>query len=123
MKTAIIGSRYFTDYDYFLQIINAHPVPITEIISGGAKGTDKLAEKYAKENNIPVSIIYPDYRVYGKRAPQKRNIEIIENCEQVIVFWDGLCKGTSFTMKEARERDLAVFLFYAPSSRIDLLTN
>ena len=47
---------------------NYIPNETTEIISGGAKGIDTLAEKYADENNIPKLIIKPEYAKYGKSA-------------------------------------------------------
>ena len=48
MKVAIIGSKSLTE-DNIGEYI---PVQTTEIISGGAKGIDACAEKYATENGI-----------------------------------------------------------------------
>lgn len=112
MRTAIVGSRGFEDYPYMVECLDNHPVPITKIISGGAKGADKLAEKYAQERGIPVETYLPDYGHYGKTAPLKRNIQIVEASEQLIAFWDGKSRGTSFTINEARKRDIAVFVMY-----------
>ena len=55
MKLAIVGTRTFTDYEFLCWEVNKFS-NITEIISGGAKGADKLAEQYAKEHKIPLSI-------------------------------------------------------------------
>ena len=46
MKVAIIGSRnlHVENFEKYL------PEDVTEIVSGGAKGIDSDAEKYAREN-------------------------------------------------------------------------
>lgn len=51
----VIGSRTFTDYDLVKKELDNYV--ISKIVSGGAKGADRLAEKYAHENNIPVEIL------------------------------------------------------------------
>lgn len=49
MKTVIIGLRSLGD----MEISKYVPRDVTLIITGGAKGIDTLAEKYADENKIP----------------------------------------------------------------------
>lgn len=117
MRTGIIGSRGFEDYPYLAECLDSHPVPITTIVSGGAKGADKLAERYAKERGIPVETFLPEYDKYGKSAPLKRNIQIVEASEQLIAFWDGKSRGTAFTIKEAKKRDIAVFVKFATQTK------
>lgn len=48
MKTAVVGSRglYIENFDDYM------PEGTTEIVTGGAKGIDQCAERYAKEKNI-----------------------------------------------------------------------
>ena len=65
---------------------------LDKIITGGAKGIDKCAEKFARENRIPLEIIRPDYELYGVRAPAIRNKKIVDSCDYLIAFWDGLSK-------------------------------
>ena len=55
MITVIAGSRDFNDYEYMKKKLKMYY--ISKIISGGAKGADRLAELYAYENNIP-KVIY-----------------------------------------------------------------
>ena len=54
MKTIIAGSRRITDYEIIKESIKESPYSISEIVSGGARGVDKLGEKWAWENNIPI---------------------------------------------------------------------
>ena len=81
-------------------------------MSGGAKGVDELAEHYANERGIPVEIYLPQYSTLGKSASLKRKIQIVEASEQLIAFWNGQSRGTAFAIKEARKRDIAVFVMY-----------
>lgn len=96
MKLAVIGSRGFNNYEllkYYLDKINSIK-PITQIVSGGAYGADNLGEKWAKENKIETNIIYPNWKLFGKKAGFLRNQTIINECDNVIAFWDGESKGT-----------------------------
>jgi len=92
MKLAIVGSRTFNDYEMVKDSLK--DLTITEIVSGGAKGADALAEKFAKVNNIPVKIFKPDWAKYGRGAGPVRNKQIVEYADKVIAFWDGESKGT-----------------------------
>ena len=113
MKTAIIGSRDFQNFEDLVECLGNHQAPIIQIVSGGAKGADKLAERCAKERNLPTEIYLTDYnKKYGKSAPLKRNIQIIEASERLIAFWDGKSTRTAYTIREARKRNIAVFVFY-----------
>lgn len=64
MRVAIIGSRSI-EYDklqkraYELLCENI-PANCTEIVSGGAMGVDRLAEIYARHNNLPTKIFFPN---------------------------------------------------------------
>ena len=101
MKIAVIGSRGFNDYEllkYKLDKIHERK-PITIIVSGGAKGADKLGEKWAKENNIETLIFYPDWNQYGKKAGFLRNEDIIKNSDAVVACWDGESRGTQHSIK------------------------
>ena len=101
MKIAVIGSRTFDKYESVVNILSK--LGVTEIISGGAKGADTLAERYAKEFDIPTKIFLPDWETYGKKAGFMRNTQIIEECEMVVAFWDGESKGTKDSLDKAEK--------------------
>ncbi|MGN1000101.1 MAG: hypothetical protein ACI4PO_11160 [Faecousia sp.] len=71
---------------------------MTEIVSGGAKGTDSCARAYALSHGIPICEFYPDYRRFGRGTPLKRNLQIIERADAVLAFWDGNSRGTKFVI-------------------------
>lgn len=107
MKVAIIGSRCLT----VKNLENYLPSNTTEIVSGGAIGIDTCAEKYAKINNLPIKIFLPKYEKYGKAAPLKRNIEIIDYADMVIAFWDGTSRGTKFVIDKCKEKKKNIKIF------------
>ncbi len=99
-RLAIVGSRNCPPID----IASFLPFSPTTIVSGGAKGADTLAKEFAKENNLPIIEYLPDYKTHGRQAPILRNIQIVENCDFLIAFWDGTSRGTKFTIDYARKK-------------------
>ena len=99
MKLLIVGSRSITDFDLSPYI----SAEVDTVISGGANGVDSLAEKYADMHKLSKYIIRPRYNLYGKTAPLKRNQEMVELADAVLVIWDGSSKGTQYTLKYAKK--------------------
>ena len=99
MRVAVVGSRS-------LKIENIKeylPRDTTEIISGSAKGIDTCAASYAKNAEIVLTEIKPDYNRYKRGAPLVRNKEIVRLAEFVLIFWDGKSKGTEFVINECKK--------------------
>lgn len=84
MRVAVIGTRNLN-----VKIEKYLPDNMTELISGGMKGVDMLAEKYADEHNIPKLIVNPEYSRYGIIAPILRNRLIIDISDMIVIIWDG----------------------------------
>jgi RNAse (barnase) inhibitor barstar len=107
MRVAIVGSRSFTDYEKFKTLLfNAYDIKdISEIVSGGAKGTDSLAEKFSHEYMIPIKIFFPDWNKFGKKAGFLRNEEIVDYCDELVAFWDGDSKGTKSSIDLSNKKD------------------
>ena len=110
MRVAVIGSRGLTIDNMEMYL----PQNISEIVSGGAKGVDTSAKAYAIEKGIKLTEFLPDYKQYGRSAPLKRNIEIINYADMVIAFWDGASRGTKFVIKKCMEinKPLTIYKFY-----------
>ena len=104
----VVGSRTFNDYDLMCEKLDYLLMNYSQvaIVSGGAKGADTLAEKYAKEHNYPLRVYKADWNAYGKRAGFLRNeemhkcISIYEN-KGVVAFWDGNSSGTAHNFELA----------------------
>ena len=109
-RVVIAGGRDFNDYkllktwcDYYLQ----NKTDIT-VISGCAKGADTLGEKYAEEKHYTIDKKPADWDKYGKSAGYKRNVEMAENADGIICFWNGKSKGTKHMIDIAKEKGIPV---------------
>lgn len=112
MKVAIIGSRSFSDYDFFVkEIESAVPISdITAIVSGGARGADSLGARFGQDYVIPTEIYMADWQKHGKAAGFIRNSEIVKNSDIIVAFWDGQSRGTQDTMQKARKKEVPVWV-------------
>ena len=102
MKLAVIGTKKFTDFNFLSTTLRKIP-SIEMIISGGALGTDTLVKKYAIQNKIEFLEFPPDYKKFGDKAKHIRDKLIVEECDELIAFWDGECEGTKYTMDYAKQ--------------------
>ena len=106
MKLLIAGSRRIKKFDLEKYV----PKETSLIISGGAGGVDNLAELYADKKHISKLILRPQYNLYGKGAPLKRNEKMVELCDCALIIWDGRSKGTEYTIKYANKIEKRVIL-------------
>jgi hypothetical protein len=112
MKTAIIGSRDFNNYELLIETLEPLKQNITQIISGAARGADSLGEQWAKENQIDTLIFPANWGLYGKRAGFIRNEDIIKNCDICIAFWDGKSKGTAHSISLCKKLNKPCTIVY-----------
>lgn len=132
MKIAIIGDRTITDPKILEDAIKASGFTITEVVSGGAKGADTLAENWAKKNKIPIKVFKPNWddltaegaivkeRVnpfnkkmekYNANAGFARNSDIINYADGVIALQtNGDTNGTQDSVKKAKTRNIPVYI-------------
>lgn len=106
MKIAVIGSRNLIVQDLGRYL----PENVTEIVSGGARGIDTCAREYAKAHGIKLTEFLPEYEKYGRSAPLKRNLQIINYADSVLAFWDGQSRGTKFVIDNCKNRDKKVMI-------------
>lgn len=112
MKLAIVGSRSLKDYKIVKNAVDSLCTEVTEIVSGGARGVDSFAERYASEHDIPTVIFKPDWAKYGKRAGFIRNKDIVERADFVLAVWDGESRGTLDSINHARKLGKPVEIVY-----------
>ena len=111
VKILIAGSRTITDYEIVKTAIKKSGFFISEVVSGGAAGVDKLGEKWAQENLTPIKRFLPDWKTHGKAAGPIRNTELVKYCEAAILVWDGVSKGTQDTLNKIQKAGKQVFIY------------
>lgn len=114
-RVLIVGGRDFNDYDYLKSCCDTIlPDERYEVISGGAKGADSLAHRYAEENIFQFVLFPARWEEEGKKAGflrNKRMIDYLRENDEVIAFWDGKSKGTKHTIDMAKAKGLNLFVF------------
>ncbi len=107
MRVAVVGSRGIDNIDLSVYIDEIPDL----IVSGGAKGMDQVAERWAKIKGIETLIFKPEYEKFGRGAPLRRNATIVDNSDIVYAFWDGISKGTKHTIDYAKKVGKKVRVF------------
>lgn len=107
-RVIIAGSREFDNYELLkakCDLILARDNN-WEIVSGTARGADKLGERYAAERGLPVKKFVPDWDKHGKKAGYIRNEAMAEYADALIAFHMNGSRGTAHMIKIAKEANL-----------------
>jgi len=120
MKLAIVGSRTFDDSFILIEWLHWFAAAEdslwnnkVEVISGGCpKGADAMAKKAALIGEFKYTEFPADWDKYGKSAGFRRNQQIVDACDVVLVFWDGKSRGTQDTINKAKIAKKPTFIVY-----------
>lgn len=118
MNIVIAGGRDFTDYSYLLDSILTYlnsnyvldPSDVT-VITGGAKGADACGERFAADCMTYLKKFPAEWDKYGKSAGYRLNVEMADNADLVIVFWDGKSRGSKHMIDIAESKSVPVKVF------------
>ncbi|HSH51850.1 MAG TPA: SLOG family protein [Bacteroidales bacterium] len=96
MRLVIAGSRDINWYHLIRDTFTNLPDygKFKEIVSGGARGVDKLGELIAQEFELKLTVMNAKWDQYGKSAGYKRNKEMAKYTDEALIIWDGVSKGT-----------------------------
>lgn len=114
-KIIVAGSRLM--HDYFLvesvlsRIIQNYPKQEIEIVSGGAKGADKLGELFATKHQLNLKVFPADWDNLGKKAGPIRNQQMADYATHCIVFWDGISRGSKDMIERAQKKGLSTIVY------------
>ena len=113
LKLAVIGSRSFNNYTWLEQcLLRSFAVAdIEAIISGGARGADALAARFAYCHSLPLITLRADWKTHGRKAGPIRNSEIVALADVLVAFWDGISAGTRDSIAKARAAGKRVLIF------------
>lgn len=112
MRLAIIGSRSFKDYYKLCIEVNKlrETEEITTIISGGANGADYLGKKYSIDYYLGYKEYPAEWDKYGKSAGFRRNVDIVNDSDIILAFWDGKSRGTKHSIDLATKSGKKVII-------------
>ena len=121
LRVIIAGSRVFNDFPKLYESVSKILLDKTninskidkiKIISGTARGADKLGEQFAHVCGYDLVRFPADWDAYGKSAGYRRNADMAkyasEQVGMLIAFWDGKSHGTKHMIDLANRYGLEV---------------
>jgi hypothetical protein len=133
MKVIIAGDRYCTNYKILERAIKESNFSISEVISGGARGSDTLGECFARNNNIPYKVFHADWdniqqkqavvktrinpwnkkeEQYNANAGFVRNEQMAKYADALIALQpNGNTNGTQHMIKMAKKYNLSIYIY------------
>lgn len=100
MRLGVVGSRAFPHLDAVRAFI-ATLAPETVVVTGGAAGVDRAVERAARARHLAVEVRRAQWYRYGNAAGRIRNGELVAAVDQLVVFWDGVSRGTAHVIQLA----------------------
>lgn len=113
----VCGTRTFNDRKLLFKKLDQLTANFLKcvVVTGGARGADKLAEEWAAKNWYTVVNFYPDWERHGKKAGPIRNREMARfatadgtRTAYCVAFWDGVSRGTADMIEVAKAFDMKV---------------
>ena len=110
MKVIIAGSRGIDNINSIQEAVVISNFNINEVVSGTARGVDKLGEYWAEQHGIRVKQFPANWNEFGKSSGYRRNVEMAEYADALLAIWDGKSKGTKHMIDIAAKKGLKVFV-------------
>ena len=124
IRLAVVGSRnYSQEFEEYIfekldLFLDSHPRGSIEvIISGGAKGADSIARKWANERGFELVEYHANWGKYGRSAGPRRNTLIVNDCTHLVAFpltgsrgtWDSVRKAQRSRSREGVEKSVEIY--------------
>lgn len=110
MRTIIAGSRDCAQMQILRKALAACGWVPTVVLSGNARGADRLGEMWAYEKGVPCECFPADWNKHGKSAGYIRNAQMADKAEALIALWDGKSHGTKHMIALAKQKGLRVYV-------------
>ncbi|WP_315127186.1 DUF2493 domain-containing protein [Comamonas antarctica] len=115
MRVIVAGSRDIVDKARVMQALEMawlfEGINPTCIVSGTARGVDRIGERIAAEHRLAVARYPAKWQAYGDLAGHIRNGVMAANADALVAVWDGRSPGTKNMIKQARLQGLKVYVF------------
>lgn len=98
-KLIVAGGRDYWDYEHMHAVLFAlaeeagHDTAIS-IVSGMARGADRVAYEIAKAENVQCYEFPADWEKHKRAAGYRRNEQMAQFSDGLLAFWDGKSRGT-----------------------------
>lgn len=113
-KLIVAGGRDFADRRTmqikFMELVDELDAKgfDVSVVSGMARGADRLAYEMSKELGAQCYEFPADWDTYGKRAGYLRNEAMADFADGLLAFWDGESRGTQHMISIAQEAGMPV---------------
>ena len=112
-RLIVAGSRGFNNYELLKQkcdtlLSQKRLTHSIVIISGTARGADRLGERYAAERGYRVERFPADWERDGIAAGPIRNSQMAAHADALVAFWDGNSRGTKDMIERAEKHNLPI---------------
>ena len=107
-RVIVAGSREFNDYNLLSSELDkflAGKKNVT-IISGTARGADRMGEQYAAEHGYKIDQFPAEWSKYHQGAGPIRNLEMVKTADAVVAFWDNQSTGTKNIIDCAKQENI-----------------
>lgn len=120
MRIIIAGSRDVTDYEIVRQAVIHSGYwkefgKSIEVVSGTARGVDRLGEEFARKNGLACHRFPADWDTHGKAGGIIRNKYMGDFAKEgdgrLLAIWDGQSRGTKQMIEYARDIGLKGFVY------------
>lgn len=113
MKVIIAGSRTISSGTSIERAVklSGFEEKITEIVSGTARGADRLGEQWAAARGVPIKKFPANWARDGKVAGFLRNMDMAEYADALIAVWDGVSRGTQHMIDAMLEENKQTYIY------------
>jgi YspA, cpYpsA-related SLOG family len=115
MRVIIAGSRTITNLNSVSHAMRASGFRPTHVLSGCARGVDRLGEQWAHAHGVQVRRFPALWLQNGRRAGLARNVEMAQHADALVAVWDGRSTGTAHMIKTMRSAGKPVFVWSTQS--------
>ena len=107
-RLVVAGSRGFDSYERLSAELDKYLKGRSNvtIISGTARGADRLGEKFAQEHGYKIEQVPAQWAKYHQGAGPIRNKQMVKTADAVLVFWDNESTGTRNIIECARAENI-----------------
>ena len=111
MKVIIAGSREIENINVDAAVTaSGFRGAIDEVVSDGAVGVNRAGQEWAALAHIPVKIFLADWARFGNSADAKRNEQMVEYADALVLIWNGRSTGIRSLRDTALRHGLKVFV-------------